>query len=134
MSLKKEFLLEINEFNESKNYDGLLALAKLIQNLVIAEVGTYPNNPDLGIGIQQYKFEFLDDITINKIQSKIELQLAKYIPDSGVDNIVIEKSNDNNNVLGIMFTLEQSIDDENAFILAFSQSKSSSEVVSKIII
>jgi phage baseplate assembly protein W len=134
MSLKKEFFLEIDEFNQTKSTEGLLALAKLIQNLILTEPGTYPNNPDLGIGISNYKFEFLDDSTINLIRSRIDSQISKFIPESQIDEILIQKANDSANTLGIMFTLQEPIDDENAFIVVLNQSNSSSETFSKIIV
>lgn len=73
----KEFYLNLNKYNNVASEK--IALAQTIQNLCLIEPGTYPNNPELGVGIENYQFEFLDNNTLGEIKSKIDEQIAKFI-------------------------------------------------------
>lgn len=73
----KEFYFNLDRYNNFK--EGKLALAQTIQNLCLIEPGTYPNNPELGLGIENYIFEFSDNTTINKLRSSLDEQINRFI-------------------------------------------------------
>lgn len=75
----KELLADYDRFNKQIYLEGVEALAKNIQNLLIIETGTYPNRPDLGVGINKYLFEPLTPDTIEDLKSEINKQITRYI-------------------------------------------------------
>jgi phage baseplate assembly protein W len=100
-----ELLLAKSVYNTTAMRENLEALAQTIQNILIVETGTYPNQPELGVGIENYQFEFLDNITLTELKEKIDNNLKKFIPtyltiDFDVDLI---KNNVGKNVLFFSF-------------------------------
>ena len=81
-----------NEFNKANSYTGMVALAKLIQNLLITEPGTLPSCPKYGVGIDTYRMEFSNSDTYSKIISNISEQIDTYLADYSqyVKEVVIE--------------------------------------------
>ena len=81
-----------NEFSKANSYSGMVALAKLIQNLLITEPGTLPSCPNYGVGIETYKMEFSNSDTysrmINVISEQIDTYLAEY--SQYIKEVVIE--------------------------------------------
>ena len=135
-SLKKEFMLGVNEFNTSKSVEGLEALAYLIQSLLLIEPGTYPNNPDLGVGIHLYEFEILDNPTIDEISTKIEMQINKYIPNINLDSVIVEALPNQKNIentLGVMIRLKHDGISE-TFVILLSKNKTNGNIIPKIVI
>lgn len=75
---RKELLMDINDFQKPAYRSNLEALAQTIQNIILIDPGTYPNDPNFGCGISYYLFEFNDSVTITELQSKIDEQITKY--------------------------------------------------------
>lgn len=44
--------------------------------------GTYPFDPEFGVGLQLYLFEPLDDITLREVESEIYAFIRRYEPDA----------------------------------------------------
>ena len=86
---KKELGLGTNAFNKPVEYTGYKAWCQLILNLLFLRPGTYPSIPEMGIGIQDYDYEFLDDVKEN-IQSNIEGQIKTYLPNIPLDSIELQ--------------------------------------------
>jgi len=134
--LKKEYSLNVDDFNETESSTDLIAFARLIQTLIILEPYTYPNMPDMGVGIADYQFEFLDEVTLNRLKVSINQQIEEYLPNNIIKDTVIEKlqSKDNKtNTIGIMFTLTKSIKGKDEIILLMNKKIESSKVISEII-
>ena len=72
-----ELRLELDP--DKQQVTGLYALAQTLQNLLLVEQGTYPNQPDLGVGITNEQMELLDSKTIDDLKDKIEKQIEKFI-------------------------------------------------------
>lgn len=85
-SSKKELGLSINTFNKPTEYIGTTAWSQLIMNLLFLRPGTYPSIPNMGIGIQDYEFEFLD-VTIEKLNTAINSQIQLYLPDIPLESV-----------------------------------------------
>jgi len=78
-------------------YEDLYALAKRLQTLILMEPDTIPNLSNAGVGIRNYLFNFRDDETLNSIRSSIDNQISKFVPNSNIFNITVEKYTNNFN-------------------------------------
>jgi phage baseplate assembly protein W len=135
-TFKSELILAKNIYNTSARREQLEALAQTIQNMMIMETGTYPNQPELGVGIENYEFEFLDSTTLNSLKEKIDNNITKFIPtnitiDFDVDTI---KNNTGKNILFFTFLVSgnSAYTDTSQIGLLFG--KDGGKVVSKILI
>ena len=77
---KKELGLSTNVFNKATEYQGKTAWFQLILNLIFLRPGTYPSIPNMGVGLQDYDYEYIDDVKDN-IRNKIEEQVSLFLPD-----------------------------------------------------
>ena len=73
---KVEPSLEINSFDKPKELSGVTAWSQLILNLLFLKPGTYPSMPEMGIGIETYQYDYLDE-TITELQAAIINQQQK---------------------------------------------------------
>lgn len=138
--LKPNLILDINEFNKNASYDDIYSLVSMVQTLIIMEKGTYPNHPDMGIGIRNYKFEFMDSITLNELRDNIVTQINKYLPNTLISNINVktirnELENKNNTVIVLIeFSQDDRTDIPKDVIISFVQVLNSKTVKSSIYI
>lgn len=97
---RDELTLEDNGVHNGLNRrENLEALAQTLQNLVIIERGTYPNDPNLGVGVANYLFEINNADTINRLQNNIKSQVDHYVQYSGLTiDTSVEPSVTNNNI------------------------------------
>lgn len=86
---KKELSLSINSFNEPTELVGKNAWIKLVLHLLYINKGTYPSNPDLGIGINTYDFTFMDD-AIERLQTELTDQTRTYLQDIPINSIEVD--------------------------------------------
>lgn len=84
---KDEVTLNINSFDKEIILKDREALASMLRTLVIVKKGTYPNNPDFGVGIEDYLFDFLNDNKISELEDEIDNQIQKWIDKSPNLNI-----------------------------------------------
>lgn len=89
-SNKIESTLDINSFDKPKELSGIAAWSQLILNLLFLKPGTYPSMPEMGIGIENYQYDFLDD-TIAQLQNAITKQQQEYLPDIPLTAVQISK-------------------------------------------
>jgi len=134
INFKDELLLTKDDFNQPKTIKNLEALAQTIQNLMFIEKGTFPNQPLMGIGIENYEFEFIDSITLMDLQDNINNQIKTYIPTDEYISCKVSTitNSEKKNVVFINFTVKESKTGDSSFIIAFV--KYSKKVLSKIII
>lgn len=100
---KNECFLGIDGFGRNKEITGVNAHAYRIQNLLFFEPGTDPSLPEMGIGIKNFQFELATTDEISSIALLIKEQIAKWLPDIMIDELVVELLN--NERLGIKNTL-----------------------------
>lgn len=93
-SSKKELILGLNSFNKPGETIGKTAWIKLITYLMFMKKGTYPSCPTMGIGIQQYDYEFMDT-AITNLQTDIQDQVSAYLPDVPLNSVSVESSDVN---------------------------------------
>lgn len=115
---KDEVTLNINSFDKEIILKDREALASMLRTLVIVKKGTYPNNPDFGVGIEDYLFDFLNDNKISELEDEIDNQIQKWIDKSPNLNIKTKihksKSYSNGNYcnLVLFFTITRNNDFE----------------------
>lgn len=135
---KDELLLSKDEFNQPEIRKDMLALAQVIQNLLIIEKGTYPNQPKLGIGIKNYLFEFIDYITLSNLEEEIKDQISEFIPNNYIIDLKADviTSKNNKTVLGILFYITELGTNkiEKNFLIIMDKEKKTNNIISKIIL
>ena len=85
---KKELGIGLNAFNRPVEYSGIESWVRLFVQLLFTIPGTYPTDPELGIGIQTYRYEFFDDIRTD-LESKINYQKRTYLPDVPIGDVIL---------------------------------------------
>ncbi|BDE75652.1 hypothetical protein UFVDC4_00082 [Staphylococcus phage vB_SauM-UFV_DC4] len=129
-----------NIYNRQHMLEDMEAMGQTIQNLIIMKKGTYPNTPNLGVGIEDYLFEILDNETISDITSNINNQISQYIVSSSVNIdvkvIQLKNSNANLNSLKIDVTLSDTIDISNvqSFSYVFAANMLTRKMVTKLVL
>jgi phage baseplate assembly protein W len=108
MAKYRDFIMNQSSFNKAEEYTDNSAVVLAIRNILLTRRGNFPFNPSLGMNIEKYQFDLLDQQQIDTIRNELSQQISKYIPDiSGVYiNIEIVKDeegivNSGKNMLGI---------------------------------
>ena len=103
---KKELGLSTNVFNKANEYQGKTAWFQLILNLIFLRPGTYPSIPNMGVGLQDYEYEYIDDVKDN-IRNKIEEQVNLFLPDVPLASVeVTSVEYEGKTILLIVISLE----------------------------
>ena len=103
---KKELGLSTNVFNKATEYQGKTAWFQLILNLIFLRPGTYPSIPNMGVGLQDYEYEYIDDGKDN-IRNKIEEQVNLFLPDVPLASVeVTSVEYEGKTILLIVISLE----------------------------
>lgn len=87
--IKGETSFDVDLFGDNKVYTGMLGLAKRIQFLLLTEPRTYPEDPDLGVGIKQFLFELIPEAK-DSLKELVMRQITRYIPDVAFSEIQLE--------------------------------------------
>ena len=87
-SNKTELNLGINSFDNPTKLSELQAWSQLMLNLTFLRPGTFPSQPEMGVDIEKYQFDFIDDATA-ELSTKITDQQQKYLPDVPLTGVVI---------------------------------------------
>jgi len=136
-AMKKEFTLSVNDFREVTNRDGIYGLAKNIETIILMDKGSYPNIRDMGVGIEDYQFEFLTINTLDTIKYSIKRQINKYIPTNKVKDVVVEQlENESNNKksVAVLVTLNKNVDNVGEIVVLMNKDISSNSLESTIFI
>lgn len=133
---KNELVLEENLFHNFDMRTDKFACAQCIQNLLITEKGTYPNQPLLGVGIENYLFEFCTETEISKLETEIKSQINTFIDTSYDVEFEIYKSTEGGvTVLRLDFSITDNLEEsETVFSLIFGKSQKTQKTISKLII
>jgi phage baseplate assembly protein W len=133
---KSELVLDKNNFHQMEMREDKVALAQVIQNLLFTEKGTYPNQPSLGIGIENYLFELADKGTLTTLKDEIKAQIEKFSPTEYlVENNVKKEIVNGNTVLLLTFVIRDlTKSTETEFGIAVAKSKKTQKLISKLIV
>lgn len=85
-SNKKELILGLNSFDKAAEASGKEAWILLIIYLFFINKGSYPSNPNIGIGIRQYDYEFMDT-ALDVLPSEIMEQVRLFLPDIPLESV-----------------------------------------------
>ena len=73
----RDYCCTINKFNTPTVIEGKDAIASRLMTLFMMEPGDDPLHPDMGIGIETYRYT-LD--TLSDLQNRIQNQIETYLP------------------------------------------------------
>ncbi len=88
MAEYKDVDFELDEYGKMKEYTGANATVLAIRNIILSKKGNFPFTPDLGLNVEEYMFEQMDDITINHLKSELNRQINKYVPD--INGVIVD--------------------------------------------
>lgn len=128
-ALRSETTYKVDDFNKGLVITGLDGLALKLQNLCLTRPDTLPNLDDFGLGIQDYLFELNDTATLAEIAVVIMEGVNKWIPDSAIQDVTVEKLEANalgNNSAGILVGFEIYDDAAKTLILSLYGATSTS--------
>lgn len=132
---KEELFFEFDGYRQPKTVDEIETVANMIHTLLFLEPGTYPDSPNMGIAIQNYEFELLNDTTITKIRKKITDQISTYLSNITLRDLVVKNISNNNikNALGIGFAVSiNSYEKVYEFFLVINEEPDTRELISNI--
>ena len=89
---KKELVLGTNVFNKPTELTGINAWAQLLVHLLFLRPGTYPSIPRMGVGIQDYEYDFMD-AAVDKLNDEIPSQINTYLPDLPMESVKVSSVN-----------------------------------------
>ena len=102
----------------SKIETGVMNSAILcIIRLILIEKGTYPDHPDMGVGIRsRYRLAFESELT--SLQEDIETQISTYLPEVSPVTVKVALENDRNDILKNKIKISIIID-ETEYLLSY---------------
>ena len=89
-SNKKETSLQINSFDKPNELTGVAAWSQLMLNLIFLKPGTYPSLPEMGVGIEDYQYDFFEE-AVEALSAAITEQQKVFLPDVPLTGIKISK-------------------------------------------
>ena len=138
IALTTEQTLWVDDFNISKEVDELTAIAIRLNNLIMMNPGTMPNDPKMGVGVRKYNFEYANTETIYKLRNDILEQMELYLPiEKNYDiNVFIEADEDslyhNKKVIYIKFDILYKNNKNKTFIIAYKNPENSGRLIAEI--
>ena len=133
---KNELVLEKSNFNTMTMREDKTALAQVIQNLLFIEKGTYPNQPELGVGIENYLFEKMDNGTCSSLADAIKEQIENFAPSKYIVDVNVEgKLVNGNTTLVIAFSIKDTNEmTDTRFGVLVGKSEKTKKTITKLII
>ena len=87
-STYREYFIGIDEFNHPKVYTDQHATFVLLIRLILLEPGTYPNHPDMGVGLVS-RYRFVMKEKLGELQTRIQNQINTYLPEFSAVNVEV---------------------------------------------
>lgn len=124
-SNKKELQLGINSFDNPTELTGIKAWSQLMFQLIFLMPGTYPSMPEMGVGIENYQFDFIDDV-VRTLNTSIIEQQRTYLSDIPLTSVTVEPSTINGEtILFIYLTFTMTDGQSEASVIAVNASSNS---------
>ena len=82
----------VNDFKTAKMPSESETIVNNILTLLFMKTGSYPSIPHLGIHIQDYLYQFFDDIDCEAITSLIAAQCQEFVPAVNSGSLVVKKT------------------------------------------
>lgn len=122
---KKELQLSINSFDNPTELTGIKAWSQLILQLLFMTPGTYPTLPEMGVGIENYQFEFVDNV-LSPLSASIIEQQRTYLSDIPLVAVTVEPATVNNEtILLIQLTFDLGRDGSGNSVIAVNATPTS---------
>ena len=80
-----EATLLLDSYGRNLMYTNDTAMIHQVYNLIVMDKGTDPLNPEKGVGITSYYYEYKDDTLLRDLENEIQNQISKYTPYSLVN-------------------------------------------------
>lgn len=107
---KMELSLNINNFDEPDKLSGPKAWVNLILTLIYMDKGTYPESPEMGIGIMDYDFQIVDEV-VDDLEEAINEQVRIYLPDVPFESASVEEYDLTNGDTALLISINLLTDD-----------------------
>jgi hypothetical protein len=88
MPIYRDFSFNRSDFNRAQEHIDSNALILGIRNILLSRPGNYPFTPLLGMNIEKYQFDLLDDIQVQTIKTELFGQIEKYLPN--LNNVFVD--------------------------------------------
>jgi hypothetical protein len=137
VNLTNEQTFKVDNYNQPHEEIDISALAVRLNTLILMDKGTMPLDPDMGVGIRDFQFEYGTNETMGRIKQEIESQISTYIPVSPIYNIdlVIDKDPDlGKKVIYIKFDLINTLQKNKSFVISYKAGNNTNNIVSQIYI
>ena len=95
-TLYKDWTFDMSNYGKLEEYYDNNAIVLAIRNIILSKPGNFPETPSLGMNIEKYQFDFLDDQTITNIKNELSYQISKYIPSLTGVSIFIDRIDEDN--------------------------------------
>lgn len=70
----------VDNLNQNKLLEGVKEEIQQLYQLITMYKGTDPLNPDKGVGIENYKYDYADNGILINLENEISEQIRKYTP------------------------------------------------------
>lgn len=100
---QREYLLSVNEYNKPAELTGKEAIALLITRLILLNPGSDPLHPDMGVGLEKYRFA----LTRQDLEKRIQEQIQTYIPNFQNATVLLIETKDR--VFNIEITMNDTV-------------------------
>ena len=87
---KRELGLSLDSFAKPLEMSDATAWSQLMLNLIFLQPGTYPSIPEMGVGIENYQYDFVDEV-ISELSASIITQQQTYLPDIPLSGLKISQ-------------------------------------------
>lgn len=107
MSLAKDTIFEISDYNVPKIISGADAWVEMILNLLFLENGTYSDAPDIGLDLKAHTYMEVNEM-IGYVKSELNRQVGTYMPGIPLSHIQVQASEQapDNTILYITLTFD----------------------------
>lgn len=124
---KAELGLALDSFDEPKKLYGIQAWVSLFLNLLFMRKGSFPSQPEMGIDIKSYEFEFMDN-AIRELETNIATQVELYLPDIPLRNVTVREYSIPNRLDDIILIMATFVDDGKAYPVAITTDSSNKRI------
>lgn len=93
--MQDDHLLTLNNMNRPVVLEDKDATYYKLIRLIWMEKGTYPDHPDMGVGIVS-NFRFTTDTELENLKSSVEEQIRTYIPEALDSQVDVSYTDDGN--------------------------------------
>lgn len=84
---KLEYRFEIGPHGECISFAGAAAAARVAGSTALLRQGQVPGAPDLGLGLQDLKYQPQDDLSLTRVTQDYNAQLSAWVPSDSLREV-----------------------------------------------